>query len=99
MADSNINGSIDFSEFIAATVDRRNLLQDAKLKVAFDMYCKDGCGFIRLDEIQVALGVGAKIEEGVWKQIIDEIDHGKDGKISLDEFKKMMLKLLDGRRL
>ena len=69
------------------------MLQEEKLKAAFDIYDKDGNGTIELDEMKEVLGVGAKICETVWKEMIDEIDENKDGVVSFDEFKEMMLKL------
>ena len=63
------------------------MLQDEKLKAAFDIYDKDGNGTIELDEMKEVLGVGAKICETVWKEMIDEIDENKDGVVSFDEFK------------
>jgi calcium-dependent protein kinase len=40
------------------------------------------------------LGVGASISEEVWKQIVNEIDENRDGEVSFDEFKMMMVQLL-----
>ena len=87
-------GGLHFSEFLAATVNRKNLLQDEKLKAAFDMFDKDGCGKMCTCDIKEVLGVGKHIKEEVWTQILAEIDEDGDGRVSFDEFKKMMVSLL-----
>ena len=42
-------------------------MQDEKLKAAFKVYDKDNSGSISTDEIKEVLGVGANINEEVWK--------------------------------
>jgi len=39
--------------------------------------------------------MGAEIEDEKWKEIIKEVDSNGDGEVSLEEFVKMMQKLLD----
>lgn len=45
-ADSNRSGEIDYSEWVVATMDKRKLLTDEKLQVAFNMFDRDGGGSI-----------------------------------------------------
>jgi len=56
--DVDNSGEIDFSEFVTATVNRSELLQEEKLKQAFSLYDKDNSGMISVDEIKSVLGVG-----------------------------------------
>jgi calcium-dependent protein kinase len=67
LVDVDNSGKIDFSEFVTATVDRENLLSEAKLRQAFRYYDKDDGGSISLEEIKDVLGVGQTISEEVWK--------------------------------
>lgn len=50
------NGTIDYSEFLMATMSETQLLSQEKLKQAFKMFDKDGSGTISKDEIKEALG-------------------------------------------
>ena len=90
LADSDGSGEIDYSEWVIATIDKRKLLTDEKLQVAFSMFDRDGGGSISASEIKDVLGVGKNIDENVWNDIIKEVDGNGDGEISFPEFKTMM---------
>lgn len=66
LVDVDHSGEIDFSEFVTASVNKDNLLQESKLKSAFEYYDKDGSGAISVDEIKDVLGVGKNISKAVW---------------------------------
>jgi calcium-dependent protein kinase len=53
--DTNNNGLIDYTEFIAACLHSYSYLKDHNLKVAFTYYDKDSSGFITPDELKVCL--------------------------------------------
>lgn len=89
------NGYIDLTEFIMATMNKKNLLSRKRLVTAFNMFDKDGSGGISANEVKEVLGVGTNISDEHWKDIIMEVDLNGDGEITLDEFIKMMYKLLD----
>ena len=50
-ADTDGSGEIDYTEFIAATMDAQMYMRDDYLKTAFDMFDKDGSGKIDKSEI------------------------------------------------
>ena len=52
------NGSIDYTEFVMATMNERDLVSQQKLKAAFRLFDKDGSGAISQDELKRALGIG-----------------------------------------
>lgn len=95
LVDVDKNGEIEFSEFVTATVSRDKLLQDEKLRQAFRVYDKDDSGSISCDEIKETLGVGKRISEAAWNEIVKEVDANGDGEVSFEEFKEMMRKLLE----
>ena len=90
--DADNSGSIDYSEFIVATMNEKNLLSNNKLQTAFKMFDKDGGGSISIDEIKQVLSFGKSLDEKVVEEIIKQVDENGDGEISFDEFAQMMLK-------
>ena len=94
LVDVDHSGEIDFTEFVTATVNRGNLLQDEKLLAAFRYYDKDGSGSISCEEIKNVLGVGKTISVEAWSNVVKEVDSNGDGEVSYEEFKAMMMKLL-----
>ena len=53
--DSNKNGYIDYTEFIAACLQSYNYLKEHHLKTAFAYFDKDGSGTISLEELKQCL--------------------------------------------
>ena len=85
--DANNSGSIDYSEFMMATMDLSNLLTTEKLQAAFNMFDQDGSGSITIDEIIAVLGGNkTKREKLEWKKIIQDIDTDGNGEICFQEF-------------
>lgn len=54
-ADSDGNGVINYTEFIAATMDAQTYLKEEYLKTAFNMFDKDGSGKIDSSELNALL--------------------------------------------
>lgn len=53
-ADIDNNGTIDYGEFLAATIHLNKLEREENLLSAFSYFDKDGSGFITIDELQLA---------------------------------------------
>ena len=82
---------INYTEFIAATLDKKFYLSKEKLWSAFRYFDIDNTGFITLSNLKEAMArAGRKINESELEEWIREIDSSKDGKISYDEFFEMM---------
>lgn len=95
IADTDGSGEIDYSEWVIATMDKKKLLTEDKLLMAFNMFDKDKGGSISSAEVKDTIGVGKNIDEKLWNEIINEVDVNGDGEISFQEFKIMMERLLD----
>jgi calcium-dependent protein kinase len=54
-ADTDQNGSINYTEFLAATMDAQTFLREDYLKTAFQMFDKDSSGSIDKNEIRALL--------------------------------------------
>jgi calcium-dependent protein kinase len=90
--DADNSGAIDYSEFVVATMNEKNLLSNNKLQTAFKMFDKDGGGSISTDEIKQVLSFGQNLDEKVVNDIIKQVDANGDGEISFEEFAEMMKK-------
>lgn len=94
LVDTDENGWIDYSEFVMATLDKKNLFSDERLKAAFSIFDKDNNGFIDANEIRTVLGKGKNLNDNVWEELISEVDINGDGEVSFKEFRKMMKQLI-----
>jgi calcium-dependent protein kinase len=93
MVDLDKSGAIDYTEFIAATMDRKKMFSRERLEQAFSMFDKDGNGTISADELKEILGGHVNnMDTQVWAEIIKEVDTNGDGVISLEEFCDMMMR-------
>jgi len=88
--DADGSGEIDYSEFVVATMNEKNLLSNNKLQTAFKMFDKDGGGSISTDEIKQVLSFGQNLDEKVIADVIKQVDANGDGEISFEEFAEMM---------
>lgn len=93
--DADGSGEIDYSEFVVATMNEKNILSNNKLHTAFKMFDKDGGGSISTEEIKQVLSFGQNLDEAVVNQIIQQVDANGDGEISYEEFAAMMLKNIE----
>ena len=87
--DVDQNGKIDYTEFIAATVQESNYNKKEKIFETFSMFDKDNSGFITKDEILNALKAQKSQEKEIEKYIQD-VDKNGDGKIDYKEFVELM---------
>lgn len=84
--DTDGSGEIEYSEFVVATLNEKNLLSNNKLQTAFKMFDKDGGGTISIEEIRQVLSFGQNLDEAVIQEIIKQVDANGDGEISYEEF-------------
>ena len=84
------SGKIDYSEFVVASMNEKELLSKEKLQAAFSMFDSDGGGFISKSELREVLQMGQNFDSNMIEKIFEEADADKDGQISFDEFVQMM---------
>ena len=86
--DTDGSGSIEYTEFISAFLDKSLYLRKEKLREAFSLFDVDHSGKINNEEIAKVLGMNKKSKE--IRTIIEKYDRNKDGEIDFDEFFEMM---------
>jgi calcium-dependent protein kinase len=91
--DTDRSGEIDYSEFVAATLNRNQLLSRERLEAAFKVFDIDGNGTISADELKTILGRQKVYDDEMWAGIIREVDQNGDGVIDMREFCDMMLRM------
>ena len=72
-ADVDNSGTIDYDEFIAATVHMNKLDREEHLLAAFSYFDKDGSGYITVDELEEACREHNMADVGI-EDIISEVD-------------------------
>ncbi|KAJ4785573.1 Calcium-dependent protein kinase [Rhynchospora pubera] len=89
--DSNTDGLVDFDEFVAATMHVHQLVEHDTEKwitlsqAAFHKFDVDRDGYITPEELRMHSGLKGSIDP-----LLEEADIDKDGKISLDEFRRLL---------
>lgn len=73
------SGGIDYTEFITGAVDKVSFLNKDNLKAAFQMIDKDHSGMITMEELKFAFDTKGEKEEGLWEEIMHEVDANNDG--------------------
>lgn len=75
------NGTIDYTEFVMATINQQNLITTERLKMAFKMFDKDNSGALSPDEIKEVLCFNSSVDPAEVDKIIAEFDENGDGEI------------------
>ncbi|KAK1262014.1 Calcium-dependent protein kinase 28 [Acorus gramineus] len=89
--DSNTDGLVDFSEFVAATLHVHQLQEhdsekwQIRSQAAFEKFDVDRDGYITPEELRLHTGLRGSINP-----LLEEADIDKDGKISLPEFRRLL---------
>jgi len=99
--DTDGSGVIDYSEFMAATMDKRRYIQEDVCWRAFKTFDVDGSGSIDKEELMKLLGIADGVSDVMQLQvtekevdsIMEEVDLNGDGKIDFEEFLTMMRRM------
>lgn len=89
--DQDQNGYIEYQEFLRAALNRKALIGEENLQMAFQKFDLNNDGRLSKNEIIEVLG-NSDFEH--INQIIQAVDKNQDGEISYSEFCEMMRKLV-----
>eukprot|EP00602_Paraphysomonas_sp_CaronLab_P005513 CAMPEP_0185023902 /NCGR_PEP_ID=MMETSP1103-20130426/6506_1 /TAXON_ID=36769 /ORGANISM="Paraphysomonas bandaiensis, Strain Caron Lab Isolate" /LENGTH=438 /DNA_ID=CAMNT_0027556691 /DNA_START=177 /DNA_END=1493 /DNA_ORIENTATION=+ len=79
------SNEIQYSEFLAATMDMNHAIREENIMRAFQQFDKDGSGSLTMNELIEIMG-----SEDHARELVGEIDLNGDGVISYEEFKAMI---------
>jgi len=90
--DMNKSSSVGYTEFIAASIDPKLVNNETMLRGLFQQFDIDGDGHITAAELHKAFSkFGQNITEAEVKAVMDAHDRNKDGLLSFEGFKCMIL--------
>lgn len=97
-ADTDGSGVVDYTEFLAATMDKKVYSQESAVWMAFKKFDLDDSGQIDKNELSKVLGDGGLIEamrlndeaKENLESIFNQVDVNGDGLIDFDEFFQML---------
>jgi calcium-dependent protein kinase len=92
--DTDNSGFIDYSEFLAAAMDKKKLLSEEKLKATFNAFDRDNNGKITAQELKYVLESDTKLDIKAYTKLIEQVDLNGDGMIDFREFQIMMSSLI-----
>jgi calcium-dependent protein kinase len=87
--DSNHDGLIDFSEFLLAVTDDKQLLSPEHLNKAFNAIDLNQDGYVTLADLQVHFEAG---EEGTWRALLMKIGKRPQDQLKYTEFVTLLNK-------
>ena len=90
LLDGDNNDYIDYEEFLRATLNRKLLVNEKMLKLAFRFFDKEKFGFFSKEGIMKYF-IGTNMTEEVFNNIFDEIDTDKNGIIDFKVFKEVII--------
>ena len=90
--DLDKNGAINYSEFIAATMNELITKDASKLQAAFKFFDKDNNGIIDRTDLKKVLESNddVSVDEALIDEIVNECDYNGDGQIDYMEFYRCM---------
>jgi Ca2+-binding EF-hand superfamily protein len=80
-------GEINYSEFLAATMDAKSFLKETKLRAVFSIFDTDGNGTISEENLKFAFSkLGFEVPKSEIQETMRKYDIGNDGTIDFEEF-------------
>jgi calcium-dependent protein kinase len=81
---------ISYTEFLAAAVQAKDLLQDRYMQEAFSWFDRDGDGFISLEDMRTVYG--EKVDGSPTSDVLRGLDYKGLGKIDIEEWREHLMR-------
>ena len=93
--DFNHDGEINYTEFLAVTVDRRKAITEANMLFAFHHFDIDNTGFITEANLEECFRrEGKHLNHDELVGMLNQVSTATPGRIALEEFKVFMQEIL-----
>lgn len=97
--DFDHDGVINYSEFLAATVNKHEALTMQNLQFAFHHFDVQNTGYITEESLkEVFQREGRKITKDQIHEMMTSVDTESKGKLSFADFTKIMKQILDNEK-
>lgn len=80
--DTDISGSIDYTEFLVACINKEKMLSQKMVSMAFRQFDLNGDGYITRPEFQAVMG-GIVLDQMSWNEFLLYCDSDKDERVSI----------------
>lgn len=93
--DFNHDGEINYTEFLAVTVDRRKAITENNMLFAFHHFDVDNTGFITAENLEECFRrEGKHLTAEDLTDMLSQVPASESGRVSYDEFKTFMQEIL-----
>lgn len=93
--DFNHDGEINYTEFLAVTVDRRRAITENNMLFAFHHFDVDNTGFITAANLEECFRrEGKHLTQDELTEMLQQVQPAEAGRVSYDEFKTFMQEIL-----
>lgn len=79
-----------YTEFLAATMNKRQCVQQNVVKAAYSVFDANGDEMLTLDELTCGQSLLGRLSQDEAKQLVNDLDRNGDGMIDFNEFYAMM---------
>ena len=93
--DFNHDGEINYTEFLAVTVDRRRAVTEANMTFAFHHFDIDNTGYITVENLNECFRrEGKHLTSEELQEMLGQVQTETPGRITYNEFKTFMSEIL-----